>query len=71
MAKEEAEKTLDSLRLKPDQKFFNHFEWVWLKAVFDESGKQKALTDCCEVLFPCEWHKAMETANMKSSATHQ
>ncbi len=58
---------LDSLRLDVDQKFFNHFEWVWLKASFDEDGKRNGLTDCCEVEFPCDWHKAIEKANSKEA----
>ena len=58
---------LESLRIGPDQKFFNHFEWVWLKAMFDESGKRIGITDCCEVERPCDWHAAIEKANSKEA----
>lgn len=60
-----AKDLLESLRLKADQKFFNHFEWVWLKQVPPAGGMHGYLTDCCEVASPCDWHKAMERANSK------
>lgn len=48
-----------------DQKVFNHFEWVWLKACYDENGKRIGITDCCEVISPCAWHKSLDLANTK------
>lgn len=62
-----AEDVLNSLRTDVDQKFFNHFEWVWLKARFDKAGKRIGVTDCCEVAFPCQWHAAIEKANSKEA----
>lgn len=45
-----AKEILESLRVDADQKFFNYFDWVWLKKV--DGG----LSDCCLVSDPCVWH---------------
>lgn len=62
----DAQALLDSMRLQADQKFFNHFEWVWLKQVPRTPEMHGYLTDCCLCDDPCDWHNGMEMANAKA-----
>lgn len=51
---------LEFLRWNADQCVVNYEgERVWLKAVFDEQGKQMGITDCCPAEDPCAYHEAL------------
>jgi hypothetical protein len=51
------EEILKSLRMDANQKFFNHFDWVWLKKI------KGGVSDCCLVADPCDWHAGVARVN--------
>jgi hypothetical protein len=60
---EDAAKLLDSLRWSEDRVITNHEgERVWLKVLYDGSGKRIGITDCCLEESPCERHAEMVKA---------
>jgi len=56
-----AKDELDNLRWKENDHVINHDgNHVWLKVVYDETGKRIGITDCCPYDNPCDVHKTLE-----------